>query len=744
MSIKQCLTLEKALKIASSMTMSQQRIKQLNVMDESKEAVKEVLAVQSKEKFNSRGRHQGSYGHKNHQSTSSEKNNQICESSQSSQSSRIKEEGSKKTYGNGNNFNPICSRCGQSHKFSCPAKGIKCHKCNLFNHFAKFCKTKMVNQVTLIENNSNDDDLLFIGSITDNNKNDVWQVVLKINNGDVNCQLDTGAQANIMSIEIFNKMNLNLSSIVKQSNVKLMAFNSNKISTLGKSTIKCFYKQKYYLIEFFIVDFSCNTILGLETSNNLNLISRINVINNSKEISILDEYEDLFEGLGCLPITYHIHLDTNIQPKIDPPRRVPFNMYDKLESELKDMVNMKVIKKVNAPTSWVNSIVIVIKKNNKLRICLDPRNLNKAIKRSHYPLPNFENVKSRLNGSCYFSTLDASSGFWMVPLDEESANLCTFNTPFGRYKLIRLPYGLNCASEVFHRVMTEHFSDIDGVFLYVDDLIIFAKNKEQHDLILKKVFERARQINIKFNKIKCHIGVQEVKFLGHIFNKNGVKPDNEKVKAINLPTPKCVKDLQRFLGMINYLGAYIPNLASESSILRDLLKKNSLWQWDENYEKAFCHLKNVISTFLVLNYFDCSKPITLSVDASQNAVGAVLLQDNKPCGYASKSLTESQQNFAQIEKELYAIMFGCTKFHQYLYGQTITVQTDHKPLITLFTKPLHSVPVRLQRMMLKLQSYDLKVKFVPGKLLIIADTLSRAALKITEVDEIEDDIILHV
>jgi len=483
LNIKQCLlkeddlTLEKVLKIASSMTLSQQRVKQLNVMDGSKEAVKKVLAVQSKEKFNSRGRLQGSYGYKNHQSTSSEKNNQIRESSRSSQSSKIKKEGSKKTNGNGNNFSPICSRCDQSHKFLCPTKGIKCHKFNLFNHFAKYCKTKMVNQLTL-KKNSNDDNSLFIGSINNNNKNDVWQIVLKINNRDVNCQLYTGAQANIMSIEIFNKINLDFNSIGKQSNVKLMAFNSNKISTLGKSTIKCFYKQKYYLIEFYIVDFSCNTILGLETCNNLKLIHRINVINNSKEISILDEYEDLFKGLGCLPITYHIYLDANIQPKIDPPRRVPFKIYDKLESELDDMVKMKVIEKVDAPTSWVNSIVIVKKKNNKLRICLDPS--------SHYPLPNFENVKSRLNGSCYFSTLDASSGFWMIPLDEESANLCTFNTPFGRYKFIRLPYGLNCASEVFHRVMTEHFSDIDGVFLYVDDLIIYAKNKEQHDLILKK------------------------------------------------------------------------------------------------------------------------------------------------------------------------------------------------------------------------------------------------------------------
>jgi len=177
-----------------------------------------------------------------------------------------------------------------------------------------------------------------------------------------------------------------------------------------------FYKQKHYLIEFYIVDFSCNTILGLETCNNLKLIHRINVINNSKEISILGEYEyEVFEGLGCLPITYHIYLYANIQPKIDPPRRVPFKIYDKLESELNDMVKMKVIEKVDAPTFWVNSKVIVKKKNNKLRICLDPRNLNKAIKRSHYPLPKFENVKSRLNGSCYFSTLYASSGFWMVP-----------------------------------------------------------------------------------------------------------------------------------------------------------------------------------------------------------------------------------------------------------------------------------------------------------------------------------------
>ncbi|KAF0729850.1 Uncharacterized protein FWK35_00024492 [Aphis craccivora] len=220
----------------------------------------------------------------------------------------------------------------------------------------------------------------------------------------------------------------------------------------------------------------------------------------------------------------------NIQSQYDEKEPKEHNKLIKIKSELTDESYKLII--VGHSGAGKSSII--------KRFLNDPRNLNKAIKRSHYPLPSFENVKSRLNGSCYFSTLDTSSGFWMVPLDEE---------------------------KVFHRVMTEHFSDIDGVFLHVDDLIIYAKNKEQHDFILKKVFERA---------------------------------------------------------------------PAESTFLRDLLKKNSLWQWDESYEKAFSHLKNLISKFPVLSYFDCLKPITLSVDASQNAVGAVLLHDSKPCAYASK------------------------------------------------------------------------------------------------------------
>lgn len=201
---------------------------------------------------------------------------------------------------------------------------------------------------------------------------------------------------------------------------------------------------------------------------------------------------------------------------------MPFPLYNQLSEELNNMCLTKVIEKVTTPTEWVNSIVIVVKKNNKLRICLDPRNFNKAIKRSHYPLPTFEVIKTQLSNAKYFSTLDANSGFWMIPLDEESSNLCTFNTPFGRYKFCRLPYSLNCAHEIFHRIMSELFSGLEGVNVYVDDIIVTGSANEQHVERLEKVFNKAREVNLKFNKSKCSFGVTKVKFLGHIFNSEGV------------------------------------------------------------------------------------------------------------------------------------------------------------------------------------------------------------------------------
>lgn len=195
--------------------------------------------------------------------------------------------------------------------------------------------------------------------------------------------------------------------------------------------------------------------------------------------------------------------------------------------------------------------------------------------------------------------------------------------------------------------------------------------------------------------------------------------------------------------MVNYLGCFVKDLSVQNSNLRQLLKKEVAWHWNDVHEKEFTKLKSLISSAPILTFYDPNKIITLSVDASKGAVGAVILHDNSPIAYASATLTSSQQNYAQIEKELFAILFGCIKFHQYVFGKRVIVETDHKPLIPLFTRALYKVPARLQRFMLRLQCYDLQVVYKPGKYMYTADTLSRAPLPEKILAEFDKDLTLH-
>lgn len=185
-------------------------------------------------------------------------------------------------------------------------------------------------------------------------------------------------------------------------------------------------------------------------------------------------------------------------------------------------------------------------------------------------------------------------------------------------------------------------------------------------------------------------------------------------------------------------------MSEKTQVLRNLVKNDLIWVWDGNCDKCLNDLKETITNAPVLAHYDSKIALVLSVDSSKSAVGAVIMQNGRPIAYSSKTLTSSQENYAQIEKELFAIQFGCSKFHQYVYGSRVTVQTDHKPLIYLFNKPLHDVPARLQRMMLALQGYDLNVTYVPGKDMHIADTLSRAALRESYIPDFESDLPYHV
>lgn len=242
------------------------------------------------------------------------------------------------------------------------------------------------------------------------------------------------------------------------------------------------------------------------------------------------------------------------------------------------------------------------------------------------------------------------------------------------------------------------------------------------------MIERARQLNIKFNPDKVQYCMNKVKYLGHNFSEEGVTPDNERISAIiNYELPKDKKDLQRYLGMINYLREFIPNLSEISTPLRELIKKDVDFLWLLIHRETMKQINQLIVNFPVLQNFDANKPVVIQTDSSKNGIGCCLLQGNQPVSYASKSLTSAEIGYAQVEKEFLAVLFACMKFHNYVYGRKVMVHTDHLPLISIMNKEVSCVPSpRLQRIKLKLLKYDIELKYIPGRYMHIADALSRA------------------
>ena len=357
------------------------------------------------------------------------------------------------------------------------------------------------------------------------------------------------------------------------------------------------------------------------------------------------------------------------------------------------MEELGVIRKVEEPTEWVSSLVVVEKPNGKVRLCLDPRDLNKAIQREHYPMQTVEEVAAELSDAKVFSVLDATSGYRHIKLDEKSSELLTFNTPFGRYQYLRMPFGINSAPEIFQKRMTQAFDDLSGVKTIADDILVWVRNKAEHNHRFEQVLERSRKVGLKLNRSKMKIMTPEVPYIGHVLTSYGLKPDPSKVRAVKeMPSPADKPALLRFLGMVNYISKFIPNLANLTQPLRELLHKEVEWHWSERQEKAFQAIKEKLTSDATLQYYDVEKPLTVSVDASSYGLGACLLQEGRPVCYASRSLTSAEKKYAQIEKELLAIAYGCTKFHQYVYAKKVNVETDHKPLEALFKKPLFQAP----------------------------------------------------
>lgn len=223
-----------------------------------------------------------------------------------------------------------------------------------------------------------------------------------------------------------------------------------------------------------------------------------------------------------------------------------------------------------------------------------------------------------------------------------------------------------------------------------------------------------------------------VKFMGQIFSKDGIQTNNKYIKAIvDMPSPQCKQDVLRFLGMIKFVGKFIPNMSKIIAPLRNLTRLDVQWNWTAEHIESVKQLKHLLTTAPVLTFFDPKKEIEIETDASKDGLGASLLQDGKPVAFVSRSLTKTEQQYAQIEKKMLAILFAVQKFHYFIYGTEVKVHSDHKPLESIFRKALQNITPRLQRMRLKLLQYNLSVCYKPGKYMYVSDALSRAHLEET-------------
>ena len=466
---------------------------------------------------------------------------------------------------------------------------------------------------------------------------------------------------------------------------------------------------------------------------------------------LMQRHKPLFsEGLGTIePYRATLHVQPGAKPRFFKPRSVPFAIRGALGSELDRLEQQGVLVKTSS-SDWAAPIVAVPKKDGKFRICGDYKvTVNQVLNVEQYPLPKPEELFSTLAKGKVFSKLDLSQAYLQLRLDESSMQYVTINTHKGLYTPTRLPFGVASAPAIFQKIMDTILQGLPNVICYIDDILVSGEDEASHFQSLEEVFNRLEKHGIRLKQEKCCFLLPRVEYLGHQISEEGIKPLANKVSAIiKAPTPKDLQQLRSFLGLVNYYGKFIPNLATLLQPLNSLLQADTKWVWSQRCAKAFQEAKEKIASAQVLTHYAPDRPIKLAVDASPYGVGAVISHSmpngaERPIAFASRTLHKNEKNSPQIEKEALAIVYGVKKFHQYLYGRKFVLLTDHQPLTSIFG-PKKGIPslaaARLQRWAILLSAYNYDICYKSTKEHCNADVLSRLPLPTKEMLQSEEGV----
>lgn len=568
--------------------------------------------------------------------------------------------------------------------------------------------------------------------------------------------VDTGA-----SRSIFPPTN-NRKPAPKDVGFRLIAANGSNIDTYGWKDIPIKFNNKTYSWRFLIADVKI-PLLGADFLSHYDLLvdvrqrrlidtatfqatkltasatpTPISAVQQGLYSHVFQEFPQVFKpelrqspGAPSKHGVYH-HIKTTGPPVFSRYRRLHPSKFKAARDAFNEMEDLGICQKAASP--WASPLHLVTKADGTWRPCGDYRRLNMLTEPDHYPLPNISDVTSSLHGSKIFSKLDLLKGYFQVPVHPDDIPKTAIITPFGTYTFNYSCFGLRNSGATFQRLMDGILGDLDFCVCYVDDILIFSNDKQQHLEHLRTVLQRLQDNGLILRSDKCDLGSTSVVFLGHHITAEGVTPLSSKVEAVKkFPIPKSVKQLQEFIGMINFYHRFLPGIARTLTPLYNSLKgKPKTLPWGPQQEAAFQKAKEALTKATTLAFPAPDAKLQLSTDASDTALGAVLEQlihgRPQPLGFFSRKLSPAETKYSTFDRELLAIHMAVRHFRHLLEGTTFTINTDHQPIVHAFTKQTDAWSARQRRHLSAISEFNCEMRYIPGTKNPVADALSRISI----------------
>ena len=584
-----------------------------------------------------------------------------------------------------------CYRCGKGehNPAMCRYKSYKCNNCGKLGHLAAKCRSKSAKYVaseSSMDDNGEVNEMHTLGLFTVSRKSgeDALKVTVEINDRPLEMEIDTGASMSVIPADLYHK---NLQHIsLEKSAYKFRTYSGDSLPVLGQAQVKVRYGDQIISDVMVVADTTGQpAIFGRNWLNRIKVnwksLFTVSPKSQKDDLSVLQSrHKAVFEpGLGTM--TNHkakIKVKSEAHPRFNKARPVPYALKGKVEAQLDKLVEQGILIPVSH-SDWAAPIVVVPKTDNSVRICGDYKTtVNPVLDVDKYPLPNPQDLFSTLAGGCYFTKLDLSQAYQQMILEEDSRKYLTVTTHRGLYQYTRLPFGVASAPAIFQAAMEQVLQGLDGVVCFLDDMLISGKTESEHWERLDAVLQRLEQNGLRLKLTKCEFMKPSVQYLGYIVDAEGLHPTPEKVQAVkDAPKPRNVQELRSYLGMLQYYARFLPSLSSMIHPLNALLSSSTPWKWTVDCDKAFEASKDQLASAQVLAHYDANLPLFLACDASPYGVGAVLSHimpdgEERPIAFASRTLTSSERNYAQLEKEALSLIFGVKKFHPYIYGRQFT------------------------------------------------------------------------